>query len=247
MDSTPWKLQQDRACLAWDGLSGSIHLLRPGDGLTDLRLADGPLPRTRVLGIAAPGFMPRDAEELIECRVRAGDLAAAYRESAAWPVRLDTLWRSMPLEGALGAIELVLSVRTYSLDCRPELTVLSVIKADEVLAVAEDGTSRPFAPTAEGWTAVGRARPCCVVFRMAGAALSYAEMVHPGDFQRDELLRESAPIVPSQLRHWLFPAALEKGVILRARIRGFFLPRDHDLHLAATASQAFAASEPPLD
>ena len=247
MDSTPWQLQQDRAGLALEGLSGSIHLLRPGDGLTELRRDDSPLPRTRVLGIAVPGFTPGDAGALIECRVRAGDLAAAYRESAAWPVRLDTLWRAMPLEGAFGAIELVLSVRTYTLDCRPQLTVLSVIKADEVLAVAEDGTSRPLPPTAGEWTAVGDARPCCVVLRMAGAALSYAEMVHPSDFQRDELLRESDPIVPAQLRHWIFPSALEKGVILRARIRGFFLPREHDLRLAASAARAFAASEPPLD
>lgn len=246
MNCTPWQLEQDRASLALDGLRGSIGLLRPGDGLSDLRYEDRPLLRSRVLGIAMPGFVPGDAGALLECRVRSRDLAAAYRESATWPVRLDTLWRAMPLEGAFGAVELVLSVRTYTLDCRPQLTVESMIRADEVLAVAEDGTSHPL-PATEGWTAVGNGGLCCTVFRMAGAGLSYAEMVHPSDFQRDELLREPDPIVPAQLRHWVFPPALEKGVILRARIRGFFLPREDDFRLAATAARAFAASQPPLD
>jgi hypothetical protein len=39
---------------------------------------------------------------------------------------------------------------------------------------------------------------------------------------------------------------LEKGVMLRARVRGVFLPRRQDESLAAECHAAFAAAEPPL-
>jgi hypothetical protein len=51
--------------------------------------------------------------------------------------------------------------------------------------------------------------------------------------------------------HLLFAAeltqfGLEKGVILRARVRGVFVPRDRDETLVRAAWQAFVQSEPPL-
>ena len=51
---------------------------------------------------------------------------------------------------------------------------------------------------------------------------------------------------PSGLSHRLFAERLEKGVILRSRIRGLFVPRDHDTELAQSEYRRFAASEPPL-
>jgi hypothetical protein len=71
-------------------------------------------------------------------------------------------------------------------------------------------------------------------------------MVHPADFQHDELLRNSVQQQAAYLRHRLFPEPLEKGVILRARVRGVFVPRDGDTQIAAECFDAFAATEPPL-
>jgi len=56
---------------------------------------------------------------------------------------------------------------------------------------------------------------------------SYAEMVHPHD--RCTLRLERAVDSPAMvLRHDLFDWPLEKGVTLRARLRGVFLPAEQD-------------------
>jgi hypothetical protein len=44
----------------------------------------------------------------------------------------------------------------------------------------------------------------------------------------------------------LFSQQLEKGVILRARVRGTWLPADRDESLAAASYRNFAALDPPL-
>jgi hypothetical protein len=70
-------------------------------------------------------------------------------------------------------------------------------------------------------------------------------MVHPADFHRDEV-HALTPEGRVRIEHHLFAQALEKGVLLRARVRGVFLARDGDLQLAAEVYRAFAAAEPPL-
>jgi hypothetical protein len=88
-----------------------------------------------------------------------------------------------------------------------------------------------------------------VLLRLPELGVSYAEMVHPADPGRSELHRVSKPSPEAaalELRHHLFTAALEKGVILRARVLGVFLERADDEAAAAGYYQAFAATAPPL-
>jgi hypothetical protein len=245
MNASPWRLDGCRARLDFGQLAGTIDLTRPGDGIVGLRGPDGPLLGVRLLGIAIPGMVSGSPQSLIECHVRGRDLAVAYRESASWPARLDAVWRGVAVAGSLAAVELVLSVRTYTLACRPALAVRTLMKSDDVLGTDPSGAFRDLPPRPEGWSPLCSGRPRCVVLR--GDRWSYAEMTHPGDSSNDELLREMEPIVPVQLRHRLFVEPLEKGVLLRARLRGFFLPRDDDLRLAAAAVEEFAATETPLD
>ncbi len=88
--------------------------------------------------------------------------------------------------------------------------------------------------------------PGCVLWRLPGEELSYVEMISPGDFHDDEAALDAAAH-GSRLRHRLFPQSLEKGVLLRARVRGAFLPRADDCSRAAACYAAFAVAEPPLD
>lgn len=238
-----WKLDQHRAGLSLEGFSGAIDLTRPADGIVDLIGPDGPLVGSRLMGVLIPGFPAGSPDSLLECHRRGGDLAVAYRESAGWPARLDVRWRLVPLPAGPGAIELILSVRTYSLTCQPILSVLTTIRAEEVLAIDPNGLARSLTGSEEGW--VGLTPANCLVFRRG--PLSYVQMVHPNDFSRDELLHPTEPIVPVQFRHRLFSQPLEKGVIVRTRLRGFLLPRDDDLRLASRAARQFADSEAPLD
>ena len=88
-------------------------------------------------------------------------------------------------------------------------------------------------------------RDCCLV-RPAGLSAAYLEMVHPSDFRQTtfEWASQSPPVV--RLTHRLFAERLEKGVILRSRIRGLFIPRSHADELARQEYRRFAASKLPL-
>ncbi len=86
----------------------------------------------------------------------------------------------------------------------------------------------------------------CLLFRLPGGDLSYAEMVHPADFQYDEFQPGESRGNVVCIAHRLFRTNLEKGVILRARVRGIFLKRPDDTQIAARCYAAFAGADPPL-
>jgi hypothetical protein len=93
----------------------------------------------------------------------------------------------------------------------------------------------------------------------AVANRSWIQMVHPSDFCRasagavGDLSTAAAASADRstsptgvQIVHDLFHQSLEKGVILRARVRGAIVDRQQDEAIAIAAYQQFAAAEPPL-
>ncbi|HWB01116.1 MAG TPA: hypothetical protein VG713_21645, partial [Pirellulales bacterium] len=89
----------------------------------------------------------------------------------------------------------------------------------------------------------GRANGC-VLLRPAEADFSYAEMVHPRDISHDQLSTANGA---ARLEHRLFARMrLEKGVILRGRVRAAWLPRHDDEPLARAIYQQFQHAELPL-
>ncbi len=60
----------------------------------------------------------------------------------------------------------------------------------------------------------------------AGSGWTYAELVHPDDVARR--VREGAGSIDAcpTIRYGLFGHDLERGVVLRARLRGIWLPAD---------------------
>jgi hypothetical protein len=250
MASPVWQLAGHRARLQVGRLEGAIDVSRPADGLAGLRLEAESLGEARLLGIEIPPRRPGGTSSPVECHVRGGDLMTAYQGSEIWPVWVDALWRaeaSSVSNGPLAVLELVVSVRTDLSDSRPELAVQSALPAMEVLRLVDEEAARfdALAPTGP-WKIEPTAGPGCLVFRLPGSRLSYAEMVHPLDFHHDELTRPEDLSRPAVLRHRLFPEGFEKGVILRARLRGVFLPQSDDTGMAVELYAAFAAEEPPL-
>ncbi|NUQ61401.1 MAG: hypothetical protein HUU20_02865 [Pirellulales bacterium] len=187
----------------------------------------------------------------IEAYVRANQLVLAYSASEAWPIQLDARWiaRTGLAGEPVATWDLIVSVHTDLLDSRPELGVVSTLGCSAGLRLL-DAAGR-FAeldlPT-EQTAVIGPAGgPGCVLFRFPKGQFSYAEMVHPADFHHDEVLTlKSNESCTAKISHRLFVESLEKGVVLRARIRGVVLPRDADCRLAADAYWAFAAADPPL-
>jgi hypothetical protein len=256
MQSPTWHLDYPCARFELDRLSATVDLSRPEHGLTGLRADGNELPGAELLGLACPAAHGGEANEPLECYQRGPDLIAAYGESPGWPIRVDALWRAAaaataPVQaaGVLALVDLVVSVRTELPDSWPELAVRSAIPAAEFLrlAGAESARFEPYRDILAGPLVLeAEGGPGSLLARLPGVALSYAEMVHPADFRRSELRRHGASASAIEVRHGLFAERLEKGVILRARVRGILMDRPGDARQAAACYAAFAAAEPPL-
>ena len=239
MTAQTWLLEGPRATLQAGPLAAALDLARPALGLTAVRYHGEPLALS-LLALEAPAIARLDETSLVERYVQCDNLVAAYGESPAWPVRVDSHWRA-GLEGPLAVLDLVVSVRTPRLDSRPELLVRSTVTAEGVwrLVSADSGRFEP-CPEEPGL------QDSCLLFRLPGDAWSCAAMVHPADFTRVGLAAGGEEPGVFRLAYDLFSGRLEKGVILRARLRCVLLPRDGDLSLTAAHYASFIAAEPPL-
>jgi hypothetical protein len=249
-----WQLDQYQARLFQEHFTATVNLLRPAEGIHDVDAA-GEFADAHLLGVDVPSCdcaadsLTDRANLVIGKHVRGSDLVAVFRETPQWPVRVELLWRwaaSRPA-GVLAAVELIVSVATELLDSRPALTVRTALAADEVLRLADAGGSRflPLVPQ-HGLSLGPGAGPGCLLFRRQGGQTSYAEMIHPADFHRDQLTGGAAADAKVEFRHKLFPQGLEKGVILRAWLRGLFCCRADDTAIVAKTYRDFAALDPPL-
>ena len=246
MWETVWQLTGHAAAVRLKEFHAAVDLARPGDGLTEVLVAGRRLAGARLLGIAAPAIAGADNGRPSECFVRGPDLAVAYEESGQWPVCVDAVWRTTaptPADNFLAAVDLIVSVRTPLLDSHPELVVQSVVPSGEVLRLLP---AADWAALAAPATVAPPSGAGCLLFRIPDSDLTYVEMVHPADFQHDELGWDASGGDMLCLAHRLFGANLEKGVILRARVRGVFLARQGDMAAAAQCYAAFAAADPPL-
>jgi hypothetical protein len=264
MTSPTWILDQQYARLQLDRVSARLALGHPDRGLFDLRLAAWELAGAQLLGLDFPSSAEGEVRNPLECYQRGRDLVAAYSESASWPVRVDILWRAVSpanIPGVLFGVDAIVSVRTALLDSWPELAVRSRLPATQVLRLTGVETAR-FEPCDGGscpqLVLKAGGGPCCLVFRMPEAPFSYAEMTPPADFQgacvvplsekcekTEESGKSESPAIV-EVRHRLFAERLEKGVILRARVRGVVVDRTEDLRSACACYSAFAAADPPL-
>lgn len=234
-------------------LAARVDLRRPAHGLFDVAIDanSASFGHSHLLGIEIPSLVSGE-ESLFDEYVRSTSLTAVYQPSNAWPIRVDVSWHAMAisqLPPPSTAIDMLVSVRTERLDSRPELAVISALSAVEVLRLMDAKTARYQSVTATPTSPLSidkQTGPGCLLFRLPEAEVSYVEMIHPLDFQRDEFAVAPGATGTSCLRHHLFPPSLEKGVILRSRVRGVFVPRQEDERLASAAFLAFAGEEPRL-
>jgi len=251
MRESTWEFDATRARLLGDPLDGRLELTSPAEGLTGIRLGGADWIDARLLGLDWQTPVPIGPDALIERFCRGGDLVAAYGETANHPVRVDAVWRARrpsSRAGLLAAVELIVSVETSLLDALPALAVQSRMEACETLYLRNvaTGVFQPISLSANSALSLPSPEGVdCVVLRVHGQRPSYVEMVHPLECPRSEL-RCPTEHGRVQLTHRLFSQHLEKGVILRSRVRGLWVPRADDLEVAAESFREFAASEPPL-
>lgn len=230
-----WSVAEYVASLS-GSLSGSIDLTRPERGLVAIKVAGQELEDMGMLGLQPPSAPARVADRF----VREADLAVAYAGSDVWPIEPEVLWRFGAPAGGIASLDVMVSVHTQLLESCPTIAVVSEVGNAELLRLVDVAQTRFDRVAGDcDWQA---SRPGCLLARLAGD-LSYIQMVHPADFQLDRIDRVMSGW---RLSHRLFVEQLERGVILRGRVRGVFVRRQDDVERAAELYRDFAASEPPL-
>jgi hypothetical protein len=244
MSLSDWQLRQHAAQFHRAPLRAQIDLTHPAAGLRHLHVGSQEIPGAMLLGIALPWTFPSIAPS--DAYVRGGDLLASYRSGSA-AVQVDVLWHAVEVpaqDAATVAFELIVSARTEQLESEPAVAVESSLPCEQALRLTPSGQFSAL-PTSDTSPLVLRPDEAvsCVLCRLPGSELSYVEMVHRADCHETRLEGSAGTL---KIRHRLFAETLEKGVILRARVRGALVPRGEDVRLAAAWHAAFAGTEPPL-
>lgn len=231
-----WKLDAGRAWLSVGTLTAIVDLSAPRRGLHQISLDARPLTGAELLGVE----LSASGATLTDSYQRGGDLVATYADTPSAAMTTQIYWRAAAWEfrGVLcPTVDVQVSVQTSLLDARPAVRTRSRLPT----RVAERcGTS----PRAQ--SRANELFPHSIVFRTADGKASYVELVHPSAAAASETGESSA--TATEIVHRLFECELEKGVILRAQVRGLFVPRDGeiDVPLVAEAYQQFVDRPPPL-
>jgi hypothetical protein len=244
--ATRWQLEGDAASLSCGPLTGRVDADGRGVRFTVATWQGELSDAFGVLISAGPG--PRPAViEVAERYVRGQDFVATYAESAEFPVAPHFYWRATLHEPAAVQIEMIMSVQTDLLDSNPEATVNSFALESQLFCASalQENAFREIASGPQPISLDGSAsQEHLILFRNEDLRLSYAQMVHPSDFVAMEI--QTAESRPWLVTSTLFPESLEKGVIRRGRICGWFLPAENDLATAAHLARQFVEEPLPL-
>lgn len=241
-----WKLDAHRASLTLGSLTAVVDLAAPLRGLHDVCFAARPLAECEVLGVELEPAAPDKSPPLVDAYQRRGDLVATYAQTPSAKASTQVYWRAASFD-FLGAIcptiDLQISVQTNLLDSRPARRTRSRLPAGDVARVSEPAAaSAAIAATVQEFLREPAAH--CFVFSPSGWHSAYIEMVHPADAEDFQMREPNTSHI--EIAHRLFEHNLEKGVILRARVRGLFAPRSDDRGFASAAWRQFIDQPPPL-
>ena len=247
---SPWSLTTDRAQLAVGPLQLSVQHASPRSGISTIRWQSEAQTGLRLLQLQSPACSPVQPP-LLDAYLRGNDLVASYAEAERGAVQPHVYFRA-GAQGSAAGVELIVSMQTSLLDSEPESLVTTELPASEVLVLDSVIEHRPEALPLESlpvnYASSASKAAYLFLFRISDT-LSYAEMVHPGDFVSVELTSLAAELDGKprfQLTWRLFPERLEKGVIRRCRIAGWFLPSYGDQQQSADLFRRMLEEPLPL-
>jgi hypothetical protein len=229
-----WSLAGRHATCLLGGLAATVDLDAIRTGLAVV--GPGATAADHLLGIDLDG-----ASRCVDAWSRGGDLTAVHETLDGGRLRATAMWRATPawLDGTHGAWcrELVVSAQTPVLETAPHIGVVADIAAERVAPIAcAAGHLEPAAPGVD---------PHGFLITAPGdRALLF--LVHPLDARGVTAARVAGR---ARIAAQLFPAAVEKGVLLRSRVLAAIGPAATATgpgSWAATIATAFAASAPVL-
>jgi hypothetical protein len=251
-----WRLEGARGFLNAGQLSGRVDAWRPDLGMQETCVGgDDVVERWMCVSredtqdrATSNTISPTWPLPLAEAYVRGSDLVASYEAVSDWPYSPQIYWRAGHLDAmrdVVGSLSLLVSVQTHLLDTYPKIVVESTIRADHALHLTADGR-RQAEPAMIGDEAEFRtsAGIHCLLRRLRGSSLSYAEFMPASDFRVVRVTRDSEG--RCGVRWEIFAEFLEKGVIRRARVHAAFMRSDNDLATAAACCEAIERDALPL-
>ncbi|MCH2114603.1 MAG: hypothetical protein MK171_06810 [Pirellulales bacterium] len=241
----PWRLADDVAVLKTGALSATLRVGDPGQGLGELAWNGGAV-GGRILGVTTHSAPLATGRSRPTAFTRGDDLVASYSVDPQQPTSCQIYWRATPQANGSVVVDTIVSVQTDLLESFPEIVLETQLASEQLWLLRPDearGQQDDRWHLAEQTTATGL-DVGCLILRPERADWSYAEMTHPDDRDRWKVQRADSGQYVMQRR--LGGSFLEKGVIRVMRIRGAFLPRADDLHLAEECFLALTAAAPPL-
>jgi hypothetical protein len=242
-----WQLASFHAQWRSDALTLAFDCAQPERGLTLTHVSLPTACEPQLFGLILP---PRQESQdpsrlpLIAC---GSLLSATYDAAESFPVQTSVAWRvgAPSPQSSLTIVDAVFSIATERLNAQPRFSVRSVVPAVEVLTATEPLDTACW----KSWMPSQEDPPHAtesplVLFRLPGETFSYLEIADPMDSRWCRLTGHGRAGVG--LDRALFAATLEKGVILRSRLRGILLEQAEDLRCARAAYADFIRSEPPL-
>ncbi len=247
MSGSIWRVDHPVAHLCQGDLQATVNVLTPQCGLEQLRIAGTPLPGSTERVVFAADQTGVSAE-LNEVYVRGADLIAVYTQTKGQPFRASVYWRTVSTADdrtAHAAVDVMVSLETHLLESRPAVTIEATLPAREVLALdgrpVERAVAFSLAPPCHG----GANRPQGFLIRLAGVDQSLALLVRPEDACEVTAQWDAQGCV--HIAHRLLCDPLEKGVILRARVRSVWGRGDVDLQTASAWYDTLVGEKLPLE
>ncbi len=254
-DRPHWTLNRFTGSIQCSPLAGVCDALRPAEGIESVSMESHELSGARLLAPSLPTVEAGSAA-LPEVFARGDDLAAIYPPTPEFPFRTQAYWRLNTNDTVAGgrypllaSCELIASTQTDLLDSRPDIFVTSTLPVKQVFQLIDSESARfqEIDPATNSHEFTPSAGLSCLLFRLTAKPICYAEIVFPRDFNGTRLeFRETGDHLLATVRHHLFANRLEKGVVLRSRVLGLWMPAEADFQTTVAHYLAFAHSDPPL-
>jgi hypothetical protein len=270
----PWTLDGNAASLRLGSFSAAVKIDQPELGIHGVAWGGAPIAAVeKWLAFTEAGpSSSRRLREIEDAYIRGRDLVTIYAETRDHPLRYVLYWRALDeaaLCGAAAGLDVVASVQTSVLDAKPKAFLSSQSRVDEAWASAPPVRFwRNLSPRSLPDRALEKeerhrmaseviadaraARDDAFLFELAESPWAYAEMIHPRDQMLSyAMVHEFSDVAMPAVRiahpsHHILGLPLEKGVLLRARLRVLLMPRDNAGEIADRSREQFERAELPL-
>jgi hypothetical protein len=240
--------------LDWGGLPWTLRVDDPRPGLRCDAQRIGPL--LGLEGLAETGRRGPDAlsgATLVGAELRHGRVEATYMPLGWGALRVRAAWAPIPDDGV--ELEIDVQARTVGQIRGLEVIVLSTL--GELPPPGSHRSVHPRDRRAAGLTYDGRESDLDALStgppgeplhpwlapRAGRPGWTYVEMALPDDVSR-RVHEGTLPFTAT--RHALFGHDLEKGIVLRGRLRAYWLPKDRAYTESERLFDGFRREQPPL-